>query len=269
MDAVLQVVSPEGFVLAQNDDDVGPDPRIVFEAPSPGAYIVRLFAFPAKPDSSIRFAGGTEYVYRLTVTTGGFIDYAFPLAVGRDGPASVEALGWNIPAAARAVPVPCSDGREVFTVAVGSLSGHAEVRRVPDPATVEAEPDDGARPQEIAGSVAVSGRIDPPGDQDAYRLSLKKGDKRVIRVESRPPWAGRSIRRSASSTPRARSSPIGTIPAAMIGISKKRSRPRRMASTTSSCATSTTAAVLDSPTCSACWSPGRTSPSRWTPIASS
>ena len=60
MDAVLQVVSPEGLVLAQNDDDVGRDPRIVFEAPSTGTYIVRLFAFPAKPDSSIRFAGGTR-----------------------------------------------------------------------------------------------------------------------------------------------------------------------------------------------------------------
>src|SRR5262245_40256096 len=86
MDAVLQVVSPDGSVLAQNDDDVGPDPRIVFEPPSPGTYIVRLFAFPAKPDSSIRFAGGSDFVYRLTLTTGGFIDYAFPLAIGRDGP---------------------------------------------------------------------------------------------------------------------------------------------------------------------------------------
>ena len=91
MDAVLQVVSPDGFVLAQNDDDIGRDPRIVFEAPSAGTYIVRLFAFPAKPDSSIRFAGGSDYVYRLTLTTGGFIDYAFPLAVGRDGPRAVEA----------------------------------------------------------------------------------------------------------------------------------------------------------------------------------
>ena len=106
MDAVLQVVSQEGLVLAQNDDDVGRDPRIVFEAPSAGTYIVRLFAFPAKPDSSIRFAGGSDYVYRLTLTTGGFIDYAFPLAVGRDGPKAVEAIGWNIPAAARVLPVP-------------------------------------------------------------------------------------------------------------------------------------------------------------------
>ncbi|MHB1556179.1 MAG: PPC domain-containing protein [Isosphaeraceae bacterium] len=184
MDAVLQVVAPGGSVLTQNDDDVGPDPRIIFEAPASGRYIVRLFAFPSKPDSSIRFAGGGDYVYRLTLTTGGFLDYAFPLAVGPDGPATVEAIGWNLPRAG-SLRLPPPDGRDVFEVASGSLSGQAEVRRVPCPATVEAEPNDPAHPQAIASPVAISGRIDPPDDRDAFRLSLKKGEKRVIRVESR------------------------------------------------------------------------------------
>ena len=184
MDAVLQVATPEGSVLAQNDDDVGPDPRIVFEAPTSGRYVVRLFAFPSKPDSSIRFAGGSDYIYRLTLTTGGFLDYAFPLAVGRDGPAVVEAIGWNIPAAGT-LPVPDQDDREVLPVAAGSLSGEAEVRHLHGPVTVEAEPNDASHPQAISGPIAVSGRIDPPGDRDAFRLSLKKGETRSIRVESR------------------------------------------------------------------------------------
>src|SRR5262249_50536920 len=80
-DAALQVVCDSGFVLAQNDDAVGRDPRIVFEAPTEGTYLVRVFAFPATPDSSIRFAGGSAFVYRLTLTTAGFLDHAFPLAV--------------------------------------------------------------------------------------------------------------------------------------------------------------------------------------------
>ena len=185
MDAVLQVVSPDGTVLAQNDDDIGPDPRIVFEAPSAGTYIVRLFAFPFKPDSSIRFAGASDYVYRLTLTTGGFIDYAFPLAVGRDGPKAVEAIGWNIPPTARFLPVPGEDARDVFAASHPSLADTAEVRRVPFAASVEAEPNDLAHPQAIASPLALTGRIDPPGDLDVFRLSLHKGDNRVIRVESR------------------------------------------------------------------------------------
>lgn len=185
MDAVLQVVSPEGTVLAQNDDDVGRDPRIVFQASYASTYIVRLFAFPAKPDASIRFAGGADYVYRLTLTSGGFMDYAFPLAVGRGGPGDVEAIGWNIPAAARLLKVPESDGLDVFTVAHASLAETARIRRVPFAAALEAEPNDLSRPQSIASPVAVSGRIEPPGDQDVFRLNLRKGDNRVIRIESR------------------------------------------------------------------------------------
>jgi hypothetical protein len=185
MDAVLQVVSPRGIVLAQNDDDIGRDPRIVFEVPSDGAYIVRLFAFPAKPDASIRFAGGGDYVYRLTLTTGGFIDYGFPLAVGPGGPKVVEAVGWNIPAGARRLPIPESDSGDGFTIACALLADTARIRGVPFAATVEAEPNGLSRPQSIASPVALSGRIDPPGDQDVFRLPLRKGDRRVIQVESR------------------------------------------------------------------------------------
>jgi hypothetical protein len=185
MDAVLQVVSEDGFVLAQNDDDVGPDPRIVFEAPAAGTYIVRVFAFPAKPNSTIRFAGASDYVYRLTLTTGGFIDYAFPLAVGQGGPNVVEAIGWNIPAAARALPIPEWGLGDIGAVAHAALADTASVRRVPFAATVETEPNDLSRPQAIASPIAISGRIDPPGDLDVFRFALRKDDNRVIRVESR------------------------------------------------------------------------------------
>ena len=185
MDAVLQVVSSDGFVLAQNDDNIGRDPRIVFEAPSTGSYLVRVFAFPATPDSRIRFAGANTFVYRLTVTTGGFLDYAFPLAIGRDEPKSLEMVGWNIPAAARRLPVPERDDRDELTVFHPSMAGTAEVRRVPFAAVIETEPNDPTRPQMIKGSIALSGRINPAGDQDTFRLSLRKNDKRVFRVESR------------------------------------------------------------------------------------
>ena len=53
MDAVLQVVSPAGFVLSQNDDGAGLDPRLVFEATEAGRYVVRGFAFPSEPNSTI------------------------------------------------------------------------------------------------------------------------------------------------------------------------------------------------------------------------
>jgi hypothetical protein len=185
MDAVLQVVSPQGFVLAQNDDDAGRDPRIVLDAPASGTYVVRLFAFPDKPDSRIQFAGGSTFIYRLTLTTGGFLDHAFPMAVGREGLQEVEAVGWNIPDPARLLAIPSSDAADLVHLFHPSLAGTAEVRRVGCAAVVESEPNDRAQPQPIPSHVAVSGRIDPPGDQDVFRVRLRKEDRRVFRVEAR------------------------------------------------------------------------------------
>ncbi len=112
MDAVLQILSSDGFVLEQNNDDHGLDPQVVFTAPKEDRYVVRLFAFPATPDSSIRFAGGETYIYRLTLTTGGFADHALPLAVSRADPGTVSVKGWNIPPDARQLtvqPEPAAD----------------------------------------------------------------------------------------------------------------------------------------------------------------
>jgi hypothetical protein len=105
MDAILQVVSTNGFVLEENNDDHELDPQIVFTAKNEGTYILRIFAFPAQPDTSIRCAGGETYIYRLTLTTRGFGDHTFPLAVSRGEPATVEVSGWNIPAAMKQLTV--------------------------------------------------------------------------------------------------------------------------------------------------------------------
>ncbi|WP_165073375.1 PPC domain-containing protein [Paludisphaera rhizosphaerae] len=186
MDGVLQVVSADGFVLAQNDDAGGLDPRIVFDAPSDGTYIVRLFAFPAKPDSSIRFAGGDDYIYRLTLTTDGFIDHAFPLAVPRESLAVVAAEGPNIPRSGPFSVLVASPGvPDRIALTHAPLAGAAEVRRVSGPLAVEAEINEPDHPQTLNDLASVSGRIDPPGDRDAYRIGLKKGETRRFRLESR------------------------------------------------------------------------------------
>ncbi len=201
MDAVLQVVSLDGSVLAQNDDDVGRDPRIIFEAPSKGPYIVRLFAFPATPDSTIRFAGDNTFVYRLTLTTRGFIDYAFPLAVGRDGPRSHRGERLEHPRRGTRLAPSDKDECDIFGVYHPLLAGTTEVRHVAYAATIETEPNDLARPQAIKGPVALSGRIDPPGDVDVFRLSLRKGEKRLT---SRRVSRARQAARSDASRPRRR-----------------------------------------------------------------
>jgi hypothetical protein len=90
MDAVLQITSAKGFLLAQADDSLGFDPRLAFTAPEDGEYFARVFAFPATPDSSIRYAGGADYLYRLTLTTGPYVRLTLPLSSTRDLTISLE-----------------------------------------------------------------------------------------------------------------------------------------------------------------------------------
>jgi len=65
MDANLQVLDSNGFVLAENLDRFGLDPCIEWIAPRDGKYLIRVFGFPAIPDQTIALGGGDTWIYRL------------------------------------------------------------------------------------------------------------------------------------------------------------------------------------------------------------
>lgn len=97
MDGVLQVVDGRGTVVAQNDDDCSMDPLVTFAAPVSGVWYVRVFAFPAAPNSTIGFAGGADYVYRLTLGAQPFVNHAMPLVRQRGGgELRLQLHGWNL-----------------------------------------------------------------------------------------------------------------------------------------------------------------------------
>jgi hypothetical protein len=185
MDGVLQLLSADGFVLAQNDDFHGIDPQITFTSPKDGRYLVRTFAFPLVPTAAIRFAGGDKFIYRLTLTTGGFADYTLPLAVARSAPGKVEVIGWNIPDAARKLPVSISVGADVATVFHPGLANAVLVRVEPHPVGVKSKTNSRQEPQPVALPFTVTGRLDKPGDVDAFQFAGKKGQKVALAIESR------------------------------------------------------------------------------------
>ncbi|HUR54511.1 MAG TPA: PPC domain-containing protein, partial [Gemmataceae bacterium] len=175
MDGVLQIISADGFVLEENNDFHGLDPQLAFEVPKDGTYVVRVFAFPATPDSSIRFAGAETYLYRLTLTTGGFADHAFPMAAQRDKPGSVEALGWNIPAGTT-VAVP--KGGEFATLVSPAFATSVRVRLEPHPVLKSVTP-------ETSPPFSAAGRVEKPGAIAAFRFAAKKGKALSVQVQSR------------------------------------------------------------------------------------
>jgi len=185
MDAVLQVVSTRNFVLAQNDDHQGFDPRIAYQVPEDGTYKVRIFAFPATPNSTIAFSGGDNYVYRLTITTGPYFDHGFPMAVSRQDPKPVEAHGWNLPPEGRPLEVGTTEERDVVTLSHPDIANVVEIPVIAHPSLTEQTSSDPKFRQPLPVPSTVTGRIDQPGDDDLYEFTAKKGQTLRIRVEAR------------------------------------------------------------------------------------
>jgi len=225
-DCVLQVLSPQGFVLEQNDDDHGIDPQIVFQvpesvrrgspdlaasadrkphdpagrpavddvdgsgdpsttrepttpAPDAQTYYIRLFAFPKDPNSTIGFAGGDDYVYRLTLTTGPFIDRLVPAAAAEGSTSTPR--GWNLPDNEAGVTLIEQSER-----VTGDLPfvGAWQMERMPiATGTLIVEPDNVTDPLELP--VAVTGHITADAEVDSYRFRATKGQSLRIAVTAR------------------------------------------------------------------------------------
>ncbi|MCA9062223.1 MAG: hypothetical protein KDA96_04170, partial [Planctomycetaceae bacterium] len=96
MDGILQLLNESGTILAQNDDAREMDPMIVYPVTRTGTYYLRVFAFPAAPNSTIRYAGGSDYVYRLTTSVQPFVHHTLPLAVRSGETPALMPVGWNL-----------------------------------------------------------------------------------------------------------------------------------------------------------------------------
>ena len=175
MDAVLQISNARGTVVDQNNDDTSLDPRLTFTAPSDGTWYVRAFAFPSAPNSTIAFAGGADYVSRLTLTTQPVVEHTTPVVKPPgDGEVTLNVHGWNLAASTTALPAGSSTldaGLALpFTVPASDL-----------PVVVESQ-----LPAEriLTLPVAVSGLIAPEGT-DAYLINATKSQQLSFSVQAR------------------------------------------------------------------------------------
>lgn len=184
LDGVLQILSAGGFILEHSDDAPSLDPQIVFTAPADGKYLVRTFCFPAVADSTIGLAGKPNFLYRLSITTGGFADHPMPLAVSRTQPAEVQFVGWNIPENLR-LPLTIGENATELSIFDREIANITSVAVAPHAIALDAEPNDLKQPQRVEIPVTISGHIDQPRDVDAFTFQAKKGESLQIRVESR------------------------------------------------------------------------------------
>jgi hypothetical protein len=184
MDAVLQVAAPAGFVLEQVDDAPGLDPKLGFKAPADGTYHIRVFAFPSVQNSTIGFAGGDDFIYRLTLTAGPYLERTMPLAIGPEGLGIIDAIGRDIPAEARRLRVESTARGDRARAWHPRLAGDVELPRLAYPCLVEAGVSSRDKPQPLAIPCAISGRISASVEEDVEQFHAKAAQTLRIRVEA-------------------------------------------------------------------------------------
>jgi hypothetical protein len=182
LDCMMQVLSAEGFVLEENNDFRGLDPQIAFTAPRDGTYIVRVYAFPATPDASIRYFGTDAGVYRLTLTTSPYADYAIPHAVRESDVASLQVVGWNQPAGPFRLVRDPHDPRW-GTLFTPNWANSLRIRCEPHPGYGFLPPL--TAPENLQPPFSITARIDEKKGTVRIPLHAKKGQNLTIQVESR------------------------------------------------------------------------------------
>ena len=178
MDAVLQVCDEQGFVMAQDDDERGLDPVLVWKADRERDVIVRVFAFPAAPNSSIRFSNGSNYIYRLDVTTGPCVDHCLPNTVS-EGTEAFQLFGWNLaqPASATA---PLSGSSFHRSVSAADAAGTAFVDETFLPSLAAK----GGEPQPVSIPAVISGRLPSQGEEHHFVIDGVAKQRLRITAES-------------------------------------------------------------------------------------
>lgn len=177
MDGVLQILDPKGTVVAQNDDDHGFDPLVTWTPETTGRFMVRTFAFPSAPNSTVRLAGAATYVYRLTITTESYVDHVTPMAVSQAQPGKVELHGWNIPDDRRLVEIPSFEQQ---TAIFNGLANAQEIRNAELSPLVETD-----ALRAIPLQHTVTGRVSREKEKDTYGLPGGKGQKLKVTVACR------------------------------------------------------------------------------------
>ena len=190
--------------IGLNSNDRGNDALCDVTLPADGEYYLRITEFAYT-------AGGSEYFYRLTLTTGPWLDAIFPPMIEPGKTANVMLIGRGLPSGK---PAGLIDGKPLdmatalitapnlpltFTgpmtlpQASGLLDGFAvspnglnarPIFYATAPVILET-PGDKSTPekaQAVAVPCEIAGRIDVKFDRDCYRFDAKKGEPLMIEL---------------------------------------------------------------------------------------
>ncbi len=185
VDATLQVLSSQGGVLAQNLDRLGLDPVVEFRAPRKGRYLIRIFGFPETPDSTIGYAGGDNFVYRLSLASSGWVRIVKPMAFQRNQANNFLIDGLQGTATQVGCQLPANFKGSTWALSATGLNCAPLLDVLDWPQALEqVRPENGQLPTlPVPGS--ITGTLSQYNERDFYHFEAKKDTKLNIALVSR------------------------------------------------------------------------------------
>ncbi len=208
LDAALELHNSTGKRLEfARRNLVSQDPLLDVTLPADGEYFVKLYDFT--------YAGGEDYPYRLTFSTGPYIDFILPASGIPDSNAQYTLYGRNLPGSQPAgmdshgrplekltvnisLPAisdlldpkvalePFSAGLDAVPYSINSPVGPSNVvmiqlsKFVP---VIEVEPNDkGAQTQKVVVPIEIDGQFQTRGDVDCFQFEAKAKEAYWIEV---------------------------------------------------------------------------------------
>ncbi len=172
LDSRLEVLNPRGAVIAENSDTFGTDSFVRFTAPEDGTYTVRIH--------DIRFEGLQHFVYRLTISSGPWVDRVYPLGGQRGKSVELQLAGANLPQKTQPFAVPATEttqGLSVFQIPAEHHPFPVLFETDDFAEHLEAEPNEDAAQAKTGELPCVfNGHIDRAGDVDLWKFNGKKGE---------------------------------------------------------------------------------------------
>jgi hypothetical protein len=172
LDSRLEIRDPTGRRIAENSDWFGSDSFVRFRAETTGRYSIRIH--------DVSFEGLQNFVYRLTVTDGPWIDAVYPLGGQRGTRGDFELLGSNLSGKPVRVTLPNgADDSFGYRFSQGKrTSNETRIALGDSPELLESEPNgQAAQAKNVTFPATLNGRIDRPGDTDVWRFEAKQGDQ--------------------------------------------------------------------------------------------
>ena len=165
LEARLLLLDPQGRLVAEETARSGVDPVLSFTATEDGTHAVHLH--------DLRYTGGQNYVYRLTLERSVHVAWIYPLG-GRRGSEVVCEFGTgrsDVPVARSAVRVPESAPRDwAHRFELDGVFSNPILFQVGDVAESFEDPSQEVQLEAnpAPGQSTLNGRVDTPGDTDVW-----------------------------------------------------------------------------------------------------